>query len=228
MKMGKEDGTSAKTEAENAKVLFDHFYKVVSHKELSAFDPTIRQEINPRPTNNALNEPPTSTEIKAALKMQYKNSPGKNGIPTEAFKNLKRGPLLAFNKLIALFWQNDQFNPVDWQQIKLSILPKQGDLADPNKWRGIALGDIAARCISSIIASRLTKYLSQFGIYERCGSLFRKGCADATFTLKMALQALQEHNHEATFCLSTWSRPTTQSTASCCGKSLKSLEYHHR
>jgi hypothetical protein len=73
-----------------------------------------------------------------------------------------------------LFWQNDQFNPVDWQQIKLSILPKQGDLADPNKWRGIALGDIAAKCISSIVASRLTKYLSQFGIDEQCGSLFGK------------------------------------------------------
>jgi hypothetical protein len=156
MKMRKEDGTFAKTEAENAKVLFDHFYKVVNHKELSAFDPTILQEINPRPTNNTLDEPPTSTEIKAALKMQYKNSPGKNGIPTEAFKNLKRGPLLAFNKLIALFWQNDQFNPVDWQQIKVSISPKKVDLAYPNNWHVIALGRIAVKCISSIIASRST------------------------------------------------------------------------
>jgi hypothetical protein len=75
------------------------------------------------------------SEIKAAL--QKMQCPGKNGIPTEGFKNLKnlkRGPLSAFKKLIELFWQNDQFNPVDWQQIKLSILPKKGDLADPNKW----------------------------------------------------------------------------------------------
>ena len=129
--------------------------------------------------------------------MQYKKSPGKNGIPTEAFKNLRRGPLMAFKKLIALFWQNDQFNPVKWQQIKLSILPKKGNLADPNKWSGIALGDIAAKFISSIIASRLTKYLSEFGIDEQCGSLFGKGCADTTFTLKAALQTLREHNQEA-------------------------------
>jgi hypothetical protein len=34
------------------------------------------------------------SEIKAALrKMQYKESPGKNGIPTEAFKSLRGGPL---------------------------------------------------------------------------------------------------------------------------------------
>jgi exonuclease III len=198
MKMRKQDGTFATTETDNAKVLFDHFYKVVNRKELSAYDPTVLQEIDSRPTNTALDAPPTSKEIKAALqKMQYEKSPGKNGIPTEAFKSLKGASLSAFMKLIALFWQNDQFNPVDWQQIKLSILPKQGDLADPNKWRGIALGDIAAKCISSIVANRLTKYLSEFGIDEQCGSLFGKGCADATFTLKTALQTLREHNHEA-------------------------------
>ena len=115
-----------------------------------------------------------------------------------------------FSKIIELFWQNNQFNPVDWQQIKLSILPKKGDLADPNKWRGIALGDIAAKCVSSIIATRLTKYLSEFGIDEQCGSLFNKGCADATFTLKMALQTLQEHNQDAHILFVDLIRPRTQ------------------
>jgi hypothetical protein len=74
--------------------------------------------------------------------MQYKEkSPGKNGIPTEAFKNFRKAPLSVFLKLIALFWQNNRFNPVNWQQIKLSILPKQGGLANPNMWRRIPLGD---------------------------------------------------------------------------------------
>jgi hypothetical protein len=106
----------------------------VNCKELSAYDPTVLQEIDPHPVNVTLDIPPTSTEIKAALqKMQYEKNPGKNGIPTEAFKSLKRGLLSVFKRLTAIFWQNDQFNPVDWQQIKLSILPKKGDLADPNK-----------------------------------------------------------------------------------------------
>ncbi len=99
--------------------------------------------------------------------MPDEKSPGKNGILTGAFKCLKRGALSIFLKLFALFWQNDRF----WQHIKLSILPKKGNLADPNKWHGIALGDIAAKCTSSIIANRLTKYLSKFGIEEECGSL---------------------------------------------------------
>jgi hypothetical protein len=122
MKMRKIDGTFGKTEAENAKVLFDHFYGAVNRKELSVYDPTILQEIDPCPTNTALDTPPTTQERRTPLrKIQYKKSPGKNGIPTEAFKNLRKAPLSVFSKLIALFWQNDRFNPVDWQQIKLSI-----------------------------------------------------------------------------------------------------------
>ena len=63
--------------------------------------------------------------------------------------------------------------------------------------RGIALGDIAAKLISSIIATRLTKHIATFSMDEQCGSLFGKGCADAKFTLKSSLQTLREHQHEA-------------------------------
>jgi hypothetical protein len=135
MKTRKKDGTFVKTKAENVKVLFDHFHGVRNHKELSAYDPTALQEIDPCPTNTVLVVSPTLSEIKAYLqKMQHKKSLGKNGIPAEAFKNLKRGPLWAFKKFVELFWQKNQFNPLDWQHIKLSILPKKGDLANPNKW----------------------------------------------------------------------------------------------
>ena len=63
--------------------------------------------------------------------------------------------------------------------------------------RGIALGDTAAQLISSIIATRLTRHIAYFGMDEQYGSLFEKGCADATFTLKASLQTLQEHQKEA-------------------------------
>ena len=62
-----------------------------------------------------------------------------------------------------------------------------------------ALGDICTKTISSILANRLTKHLVKFGIDEQCGSLFGNGCADATFTLKSALQKLREHQQEAHF-----------------------------
>ena len=198
MKMRKTNGTMAKTDKENAEVMFKHFEKVTNRQELSSYDPTILDEIPTRPTQSAMDTAPTKKEIQHALrKMQYEKSPGTNGIPTEAFKSLTGTNYQYFEETITLFWKNDQYQPIDFQQIQLSILPKKGDLSDPNKWRGIALGDIAAKCISSIIATRLTKYLTTFGIDEQCGSLFGKGCADATFSLKLALQTIREHNQEA-------------------------------
>ena len=70
---------------------------------------------------------------------------------------------------------------------------KKGDLSNPNKWRGIALEDIATKIISSIIARRLTVHLKTYGIDGQCGCMIGKGCADATFAVKSAIQTLHEH-----------------------------------
>ena len=64
--------------------------------------------------------------------------------------------------------------------------------------RGIALGNMIAKLITSIIiAARLTKHITTFGIDEQCGCLIGKGSTDATFTLKLSLQTIQEHQLEA-------------------------------
>ena len=124
--------------------------------------------------------------------MAYEKSPGPNGITTEAFKNLDGEGFELLYRTIVKYWTDPDYNPEEFTTIKLSMIPKTGDLSNPNKWRGIALGDIAAKSISSIIAHRLTQHLCTFGMDEQCGSsLFGKGCVDATFTLKKALQLLQ-------------------------------------
>jgi hypothetical protein len=198
VKMRKHDGTTAQNEDENAQVFLKHFEKLANRNEESSYDPTAINKIDSIPTNEELDLPPKKKELLIALrKMQYEKSPGKNGIPTEAFKSLQDSNLDLFHKLITAFWHNIDLNPSEWRQIKLSILPKKGDLSNPNQWRGIALGDIASKCVSSIIASRLTKHLATFSIDEQCGSMIKKGCADATFPLKLALQTLREHNQEA-------------------------------
>jgi hypothetical protein len=51
--------------------------------------------------------------------------------------------------------------------------------------------------VSSIAATRLATHLKGFGIEEQAGSTPEKGCADATFTLKTALQTLREHGQES-------------------------------
>ena len=125
--------------------------------------------------------------------MQYEKAPGPNGIPAEAYKALKGDGLNAFAGIIFRFWTDPAYIPEEWAQIKLTILPKKGDLSNPNNWRGIALEDIAAKCVSSRIVTRLTKHLCSFGIDEQCGCIFGKATTDATFTLKSALETLKEH-----------------------------------
>jgi hypothetical protein len=199
LKMKKADGTIAKTDKENAHVMFKHFKQVTNQQELSSYNPLILDKIPTCPTQSVMDTTPATKEIHHAVRrMQYEKSPGTNGIPTEAFKCLTGGTNYQFvEDTITLFWKIGQFQPTDFQQIKLSVLPKKGNLSDPNKWRGIALGNITAKCISSIIATQLTKYLTTFGINKQCGSLFGKGCANATFSLKLALQTLHEHNQES-------------------------------
>jgi hypothetical protein len=198
IKMRKADGTLARNEEESAKVFRKHFEEnVFNRNEQSSYDPTVLDEIDQVPINNHLGTTPTDKEIRQALsKMQYEKSPGRNGIPTEAFKILSGRGKNCFYQLIQEFWNKPAFNPEEWHQIVLSILPKSGDLSNPNKWRGIALGDIASKCISSILAKRLTDHLKAFGIDEQC-AMPTKGCRDATSTLKLALQTLREHNTEA-------------------------------
>ena len=117
-------------------------------------------------------------------------------MPTEAFKNLDNYGMLLLREIILKYWTNNQYNPEAFTRLGLCILPKTGDLSNPNKWRGIALGNVIAKLISSIIAARLTMHINTFGINE-CGCLFGKGNANATFTFKSSLQLIREHQMEA-------------------------------
>ena len=122
-----------------------------------------------------------------------------NGIPTECYKLWGMGSGLSntgylFFDFIREYWKNPDLDPDEFHQVRLTILPKSGDLSDPNKWRGICLLDIASKVMSSIIADRLRNHLLTFGIDEECGHI---GCADANFSIKSAIQILREYDTEA-------------------------------
>ena len=67
-------------------------------------------------------------------------------------------------------------------RLGLHILPKLGDLSNPNKWRGIALGNIIAKLISYIIATRLTQHINTLGI-------------DKNVAVCLEKEALMQHLH---------------------------------
>ena len=47
---------------------------------------------------------------------------------------------------------------------KLKILPKKGDLSDPDNWRPIMLLDVLQKIMNSLIAQRLQDLLKIVGI----------------------------------------------------------------
>ena len=58
------------------------------------------------------------------------------------------------------------------QQSNTLINSNQNNLMLTEIWRGIALGNIIAKILSPIIATRLTQHINTFGIDEQCGCLY--------------------------------------------------------
>ena len=83
-------------------------------------------------------------------------------------------------------------DPDDFHKAKLCILYKKGDRLNANNYRPICLLDVASKVISLIIANRCQSVLQTHGIDEQNGFLNKKGCTNATFALKMALQTWKE------------------------------------
>jgi hypothetical protein len=99
--------------------------------------------------------------------MAYKKSPGPNGIPTETFKNLDSYGMLLLHEIILRYWTNNQYNPEAYTRLGLCILPKTGDLSNPNKWHSIALGNIIAKLISSTMWMLVWKRKRHFYIHTK-------------------------------------------------------------
>ena len=50
-----------------------------------------------------------------------------------------------------------------WHKSRCVTMPKTGDLADSNKWRGIMLMDICSKILSSLMTTRVFKLLKKYG-----------------------------------------------------------------
>jgi hypothetical protein len=74
---------------------------------------------------------------------------------------------------------------------------KGKDHSDPNNWRGIRLAaEMPAKIQSSIISTRLLQHLEKVGIETEYGCVPGRGCTDALFAIKNALQIRKQHNTE--------------------------------
>lgn len=200
IKMQKSDGSQCTTDKESAKVFEAHFVKLYNTTPLEVpFEQEMVDKIAQRTIRPELGAPPSRETIVRHVKAtKIGKAPGENGIPAEVYKALitDDGTLGILEEIVTDFWASEEAHE-DWLTGRLKVLPKKGNLKDPNNWRGIMLLDIGAKIVASIISERLQDLLEEVGMECQNGFSRLRGCADAGYTLKAALQKLREHQQDS-------------------------------
>jgi hypothetical protein len=198
MKMKLDNGELAKSDSDNADVMSKHFEKVFNNHR--PIDLTVLDEIDQRETIESLGDPPTTIEIEAALrKIPNGKAPGESGITPEALKAFDDEHVYMLKTFLTKYWTSDDIDYDEWHRNTLCALRKPGngkDYSNPNNWRGICLAEIPAKVQSSIISTRLLSHLELVGIETQYGCVPGKGCTDALFAIKNALQMRKQHGKE--------------------------------
>jgi hypothetical protein len=203
MRLNKPNGEEAMSSKEKAAECVRHFKQV--YNNCKHVDPEIFEELREIMTydiDHKLGEPPTFLEVCAAVrKLKNGKSPGPTGMSPDALKALDNDGLFFLHEFMCRFWKGDDDNDFDsWREMILTILPKAGkkDYTTLNSWRGIMLKELPAKVMSSFISMRLLLHLGEVELEIQYGSTPKKGCADALFCIKLALQLRKQQG------LDTW------------------------
>jgi len=90
--------------------------------------------IRQREEYSELGHPITRKEfVKAIAKLKNGKAPGTTGVPPNAFKCLKGNNHNQIFQYIVDFWEGDA-DYWEWHVGLDVLVPKKGDLGDPNKW----------------------------------------------------------------------------------------------
>ena len=195
-KIRRPNGQLAKTDEESAEIL-KHFFSDNVFGRTSPYRQSTVDNLTQLIVMEELGEPPSLTELQYAIrKLKLGKAPGIDSLPPEAFKAMYTTSKSHLLHLLTLYWTNPEWDTKDWHSIILTLIPKSGDLSDPNKWRPISLLPIMSKLLSSIIAKRLDDLLQHQGLPEQSGFMSGRGTADANAALKITLQNLRNQNTE--------------------------------
>ena len=78
----------------------------------------------------------------------------------------------------------------------LKIICKKVDLSQPDNYRGIMLLEVAYKIIAKTVHSRLVPIAKKLDHESQSGFRPGRGCADAIFTVKLAVKKRREHCNE--------------------------------
>ena len=140
----------------------------------------------------------TWEELQQAIaKSKNGKAPGLNDVPPNVFKSLTKNNLANLLEHLNSFW-HEESNFEEWHEGCVVLVPKSGNLSDPNNWRGVTLMDIGSKTISNILCTRLFKIIEAHRVRYQFGSTPGVGCQNGSFTIKTMLHLRHNHN------LPTW------------------------
>ena len=87
--------------------------------------------------------------------------------------------------------------PEEWTKDNMSLVFKKWDTTDPYNWYPVYLLNCTYTTIAHIIADRMNPHVCNNELEAQYGCLQEKGCTNAFFPLKIALQLRKEHDIES-------------------------------
>ena len=191
----KSDGQKCTTNEESVQVVKEAFKKnlnIVRPFDDSLLEHLI-QSVLPAKLTELLDADPTAEEVKAALRRAAKGkAAGDTGVPIEFYQALADDEE-AFEHVLDVIvrsWKGEDYD--EWTLSKLKILPKKGDLSDPNNWRPIMLLEVLQKTMSSMFTQRFAQLLDYLGLAEQFGFQKSMGTPDGSFVVRQSINVRHE------------------------------------
>ena len=139
-------------------------------------------------------EKPSKEEIaKAIQKQKNRKAPGPDGIPAEILKADLNTSTQMLYEIFEKVWEEETI-PEDWKEGYLVKVPKKGDLANCNNYRGITMLSVPGKILSQIILQRLIDALEEILRDQQMGFRKNRSCTDHIATLRIIAEQSLEWN----------------------------------
>ena len=150
------------------------------------------------PINTELAEPPTESEITAAVKLLSNNkAPGSDSIPAEIYK--AGGPVM-IRKLSELFksmWEQESIPQELKDATIVHLYKRKGNRQSCDNHRGISLLAIAGKILARVLLNRLIIHLENGHLPEtQCGFRKSRGTIDMIFAERQLQEKCQEQHQD--------------------------------
>jgi hypothetical protein len=185
-----------KTEKKSGEVLVAHLNKLLN--AVPAVAPDAIDSVEQRAIVWKFDDTPLKPEIVKALRRQNNGKAcGDSKVPAEFYKVCLESDAMyeVVEMILVQAWEGKEMSK-EWIEGRIKMLPKDGDLLDPGRWRSITLLDAMAKIMSTILTFRLNELLKVLGIEMQNGFTPGRGTVDGSFCVRTLLKKRKEHGLE--------------------------------